>query len=57
MSREVFQALYFILNLFLSLKILSNIGLGLAIPIYMWIIHGITSFLVIGKIIYCLFEE
>lgn len=52
MRREVFQALYMALHLFLSVGIVGNMELGVKTPVYIWILFSITSFLVIGKMIY-----
>ena len=52
MSSLNFQALYLALHLFLSLGIVGNMELGVQTPLYIWILYSITSFFVIGKIIY-----
>jgi hypothetical protein len=57
MSKEVFQGLYLSLHLFLSLGIVGNMELGVQTPIYIWILYSITSFFVIGKIIYWHIKE
>ena len=57
MSKTVFQGLYLTLHLFLSLGIVGNMELGIQTLLYIWIMYSITSFFVIGKIIYWHIKE
>ena len=56
-TQAIIQGIYMFLHIFLSIGIVGNIETGVKTPIYMWVMFGITSFLVLGKIIYWILND